>query len=285
MNKKRGDLPKKKRTKSAEEIQNENEFLKMSLMAEFGGEFFGDSQIPSDIENAFLKQIQRFHRKQVDAKPTVIYDLLGRPEYNHVNDLSEREIKRGLSKFMKMLHRKKISVFSIAGISDREMYRFITEDVFKSEVQLIKAPNVVMNIIYEEQYPNDEADVKMLCSDIITFIYDDRFSFITDVFASDFKDNLGLMMEPEDLIEKIEEFKAGFNKMELLEEDYVKFKFSQERDAALVSVNVEYKTQAHKGNRYKKHETKVDFHLVKEKDDMLWYVSQIHCEELFGGSL
>jgi hypothetical protein len=53
MNKKRGDLPKKKRTKSAEEIQNENEFLKMSLMAEFGGEFFGDSQIPSDIENAF----------------------------------------------------------------------------------------------------------------------------------------------------------------------------------------------------------------------------------------
>ena len=103
-----------------------------------------------------------------------------------------------------------------------------------------------------------------------------------DFTHPDFKDSLGLMMEPEDLIEKIEEFKGAFNKMELLEEDYTKFKFSQDKNAALVTVNVEYKTQAQKGNRFKKHETQVEFHLVKVKDDMLWYVSQLHCEELFG---
>ena len=93
----------KKMKKSESDINDENEFLKLKMMAEFGGNFMGSENLPADVENMFLKQIMSFHKRQNDAKLVPIYKYIGEPEYNHVNDLSEKEVTRDLKKIMRLL--------------------------------------------------------------------------------------------------------------------------------------------------------------------------------------
>ena len=88
----------KRKKKSADELTTENELLKLKMMAEFGGDFAGSEHLPPEIEHVFLKQINRFHHLHEKAGMIKIYDFIGAPLYNHVHDLSDKEIKKELKK-------------------------------------------------------------------------------------------------------------------------------------------------------------------------------------------
>lgn len=88
----------KRKKKKADEVSDENEFLKLKMMAEFGGNFVGSDDIPPEVENQFLKQIITFHQQNEGAAKISIYKFIGEPEYNHVHDLSDKEVKRELKK-------------------------------------------------------------------------------------------------------------------------------------------------------------------------------------------
>ena len=55
---------------------------------------------------------------------------------------------------------KNIVIDSVDGIDDREMYRFITKELFLVEVDNCFPKNMIVGFIYEEFYPNDECDIK-----------------------------------------------------------------------------------------------------------------------------
>jgi hypothetical protein len=132
----------KKSKKSNEDLASENDFLKLKMMAEFGGDFMASGDLPPEVENQFLKEIGKFHKMHEQAKMITIYDLIDRPEYNHVHDLSPSEVTKELKKLRKKLDKKGIQVESItADLPDKEMYRFITEEVFKHEILDIQMPN------------------------------------------------------------------------------------------------------------------------------------------------
>src|ERR1700741_2856371 len=85
---------KKRKKKSEEELGTENELLKLKMMAEFGGDFMGGEDLPADVENQFLKQVMSFHKMHEQSKVTTVYKFIGEPEYNHVNDLSDKEVEK-----------------------------------------------------------------------------------------------------------------------------------------------------------------------------------------------
>ncbi|MBK8657701.1 MAG: hypothetical protein IPN22_02175 [Bacteroidetes bacterium] len=93
----------KRKKKSPEDIASENQFLKMKMMAQFGGDFVGNETVSPEVENQFLKQIMSFQKQHGQAKSISVYKYIGEPEYNHVNDLSDRQVKAQLEKtlFMK----------------------------------------------------------------------------------------------------------------------------------------------------------------------------------------
>ena len=82
----------KRKKKSTEELGTENELMKLKMMAEFGGNFVGSDDIPADVENQFLKQIISFHKQHESSGLTTVYKFIGEPEYNHVNDMSDKEL-------------------------------------------------------------------------------------------------------------------------------------------------------------------------------------------------
>jgi hypothetical protein len=275
-------MAKKKKEKNEDELKDENDFLKMSLMAEYGGDFIGGSDLPPDVENLFLKQIKDFHKKQSKALPKKIYEIIGEPEYDHTADLSDKEIKIKLKKLLKKLSEKGIMVSSIMQVPEREMYRFITEDVFKTVIQYAKGTNMFLNIFYEEYFPSDEAEVKVIAQDFILFAFDLSTVFIDhDLFALQIKNSYNISIEKEDLILQIERFKRQYKALQILDINFNFIEVNKEGFNAKAIATIHYKSRKSDRGRFTNAETEVEVEMEMDKEKELWQIARVRSSELF----
>ena len=270
----------KKKKKTTPDLSTENELLKLKMMAEFGGDFAGSENLPPEVEHAFLKQINKFHQLHDKAGLIKIYDFIGGPLYNHVHDLSDREVPKELKKLLKTLAKKGIVVDTLSGVSDREMYRFVTEEIFKQEIQNIRMPNWTIHLIYEEFHPSDEFDVKNQSGHALAFMFDKAFVSADFVFTDEMKSDIGLGIEKEELIEKIDTFKLGFNQMQFVGAEFKQMEIDAEGKTAEVIVIADYRTQTQKGRRFKSESTEVHLGLVQDTDTHFWMVDRVICDKL-----
>jgi predicted HicB family RNase H-like nuclease len=262
----------KKMKKSESDINDENEFLKLKMMAEFGGNFMGSENLPADVENMFLKQIMSFHKRQNDAKLVPIYKYIGEPEYNHVNDLSEKEVTRDLKKIMRLLKKYNIGLEVLAPTPEREIYRFITEELFKHEIEDTKVKGWVNQFIYEEFHPNAEYDVKNAVHFALLSLFDKEAAFFHEQFSETMKDRLGLSTDSEELREKIEAFQSQFYNVTLVHYDFVRVSVDRENKTAKVWCDVVYKTQKEKGKRSKREFENIEFTLRQDEESESWWL-------------
>jgi hypothetical protein len=270
----------KRKKKTGSELTTENELLKLKMMAEFGGDFAGSENLPPEVEHAFLKQISKFHQLHDKAGLIRIYDFIGEPLYNHVHDLSDKEIPKELKKLLKMLAKKGIMVDTLSGIPDREMYRFVTEEIFKQEIQNIRMPNWTIHLIYEEFHPSDEFDIKNQAGHALAFMFDKAFVTADFVFTDEMKSDIGLSIEKEELIEKIDTFKLGFNQMQFTGAEFKSIAIDENNKTADVIVIAEFRTQTEKGRRFKSDSAEVHMGLVSDPDTLFWMVDRVVCDRL-----
>jgi hypothetical protein len=105
---------------------------------------------------------------------------------------SDKEVPKELKKLLRILAKKGIIVDTLSGVSDREMYRFVTEEIFKQEIQNIRMPNWTIHLIYEEFHPSDEFDIKNQAGHALAFIFDKAFITADFVFTEEMKSDIGL---------------------------------------------------------------------------------------------
>ncbi len=268
----------KRKIKSADDIATENELLKLKMIAEFGGSFIGDEDVPPEVEQQFLKQIISFQKKHEQSKLVTVYKYIGEPAYNHVNDLSDKEIVKDLDRLQKLMARKGVILSVLTETPRREVYRFITEELFKIQVEDIKLKGWVNQFIYEEFHPNVEYDVRSAVYQCLQTIFNKGHAFSDDYFSDDLKDSLGLSIDTDELKEKIESFWSRFNNTKLERYDVESSQIDKDSGIANVVCNVCYKTQTERGKRFKKENITVEFNLRRSKHmDSWWDIQQIIC--------
>lgn len=269
-------MAKKRKKKSSDELSTENELMKLKMMAEFGGDFVGGDDIPPDIENQFLKQILNFHKLHDNSKVTTVYKYIGEPEYNHVHDLSDKEVVKELKHLMKLMEKNGVSLTVLAETPKREVYRFITEELFKHEIEDIKVKGWLNQFVYEEFYPNPGYDVKHTAFLCLESIFSKNSHLITEHFSEEMKDSIGLQMDTEEMLEKIKRFQSHFNNIKLVDHTFSKVEIDKEAGTAHVAAEVTYKTQAEKGRRFKAEDTVIELYLSKSKHiDSWWEIKQV----------
>jgi hypothetical protein len=248
----------RKKKKDPNKLSEENEFLKLKMMAEFGGNFVGTDKIPAELENQFLKQIINFHKLQDKSETTTIYKYIGEPPYNHVHDLSDQQVKRELKKIQKLLLKNGIKLDVLAETPEREIYRFITEELFKQEIADIKMKGWVNQFIYEDFHPNSEYDVKYAAHHILIGLFDSHGSIYEDFIADQFRDSLGLTTDIEELNNKIQALHSKYNDVILADYDFIETNINSEKGTARLLCDVTFKTQKEKGKRTARHVTTVE---------------------------
>ncbi len=271
---------KRKSSKSADELNTENEFLKMKMMAEFGGEFVGNTAIPPDIENAFLKQIEKIQRAHAVAVTLPLYELIDKPEYNHVHDLSDKAVEKEYKRLLKLMDKKGVSLVSVSNINTRELYRFLTEELFKREVESINLKGWKLHFIYEDFYPNHEFDVKRTVHDAVVMLIDKENPPYEAVFDDDMRDKLGLQVDFEEWISNLKIWQSTFNFGRLEDMSLEALDINEENNEAYLRCSLTYGLQPAKGKRFAKHDYTLEFWLARKEDANWWLVNRVNFDEL-----
>jgi len=150
-------------SKEEENLKNENEFLKMKLILEQGAQFGtmqADSELPAGIENEFLNYIMAYEKQAVERKMIKIFDKIERPNhFKPVNEIPEDEIENAWNNLDEYLRKYSIELSVCSpNISDRELYRFTTEELFDHEMDDMNVPGMMSCFTYDEFYPDYKYD-------------------------------------------------------------------------------------------------------------------------------
>jgi len=206
-----------------EHLKAENDFLKMKLMLERGGQFGGNEngELPAEIENQFLNNILAFEKQFEEQKRIKVFDKIGKPQhFKRVSEITDADIDEAwkeLSYYMSE-HGVNLDVCS-PNISVRELYRFATEELFEHETDDINLPGWSNNFIYDEFYPDPVYDNSRLVEqDLLRDIFTKDVLFHDIHYDKDgFEFNDKLYTDFAEYNSSVGLFKSLFDEIELKE--------------------------------------------------------------------
>ncbi len=170
-----------------EKLRLENEIRKIKLSLEMGAKFMEDPgmpELPPEIEDEFLNYIEQFESMSADSPKITVFEKIGKPHFKLVAEISEEEIENELDKLHDLLNEKGIAIDAIYDVEDREMYRFITEDLFKHEMyDMFKMEGMVTQFTYEEFYSNIDEDIKKQAEDFYDSFFNKENNFYEHIIA------------------------------------------------------------------------------------------------------
>ena len=143
-----------------EELRAENNLLKVKLKLEYGMQETDTSGLPPHVENDWLKYIDAFEKQYKDAKTVTVYDFIGKPPFKPWNTVSPEQISTELKRLLSIMARNSVALDCICHYDDTVIYRFLTEELFSHEMDLIRIPGMTHHFIYEEFHPNHDHDLR-----------------------------------------------------------------------------------------------------------------------------
>ena len=165
-----------------EELRQENELKKLKLRAEFGAKFMDDdkenSDIPAEVESQFLDYVQKFEEAAARKEVKKVKEVLGNPSFKKLEELSDTQLSDELEKILEFMSLHNLKLDVIYEVEDREIYRFITEELMGVEIDIIDVPGMNTCFIYEEFHPNHEEDLKRESEEFLKMLLKQDFEYI-----------------------------------------------------------------------------------------------------------
>jgi hypothetical protein len=169
-------FPESQNNANQEDLKSENQFLKMKLMLERGAYFggSGDSDLPPQVENDFLNRVIEFEKQWENVKCIKLFDKIERPaHFKPVAEVDDQHISQAWDELSAYLNKYSIRLDACSpNISERELYRFTTEELFQYEIEDMNIPGMNTCFIYDEFYPDPVYDnSRMVEEDLLRDIF------------------------------------------------------------------------------------------------------------------
>jgi hypothetical protein len=263
-----------------ERLKAENDFLKMKIMLERGARFYeGETagELPAEIENEFLNNIVAFE-KQFDERKTIkVFDRIGKPRhFKPVDKIADSEIDEAYNLLTDYLEEHGVG-FAVCSpnISTRELYRFVTEELFDQQMDDINLPGWTTNFIYDEFYPDPVYDNSSDAEDCIrSILRKEPLEFMYRCRSENLELNEHHALSENKCIEKINTFKLAYDNLEVREINVVECTV----DGSESSVSGNYDVTAISGNEEFQLTRNWRIKFEMDEDFGYWYISNIQVE-------
>lgn len=159
-----------------EELRAENNLLKVKLKMEFGMQDTDTSALPPHVENEWLKYINEFEQQYKNAKVITVYDFIGRPSYSKWDSLTREQTSVELERLHAILEANDVALDCICQYDDAIIYRFLTEELFHHEMDLIRIPGMTHHFTYEEFHPNHDYDLRQQTGRFLTSVFGKKWN-------------------------------------------------------------------------------------------------------------
>jgi hypothetical protein len=187
-----------------ENLRLQNDFLKMKMMAESGAIFGGAGDLPSEIENQFLKNVMEFEKENSIANNRSIYQILGNPEFKDEKNLDGEKFKKEFDKLMELLKSNNINVEFNRERNDRFKYNFITKELFQHTTSFVPVKGMSTYFLYEEFHPDHEMEIKDLTNLFLEDFLERKLNENTHYINNHFLEPDGNMVSLEELIKRFQ---------------------------------------------------------------------------------
>lgn len=262
----------------AERLKAENDFLKMKLMLENGAEFGkmeSDKDLSPNIENEFLNYIMEFEKHAENPVYIKVFDKIGQPaHFKPVVEIADNEIEAEWRQLLKHLNGYNID-FNVCSpnITVRELYRFVTEELFEHEMSDINIPGTTSNFIYDEFYPDPIYENSNAASDeCINYILQKKPIEWTHYFRNDrIRLNKHFPLTIDQFKAIADNYKRAYDHIEI--EDITVTSCSVQENLSIVNGTYLVKT----GTGIESLELSGDWKVNFEKDDKFgyWYIFEV----------
>jgi hypothetical protein len=193
-----------------------NEKKKDELREQYGAQFGeGKEKLPPEVEGEWLDNIAEFERQFENAKTITVRERIGNPAVRPLAEIPESELETEVDNLFELLFQNNVTIDFIHEQDDREVYRFITEELLDKEMDDVSIPGMISHFIYEEFHPNDEDDITMWANEFMDGLFKQEFSHENDmtytpIEKTNLRDAKGNPITHEQFIELIDDFYEAF---------------------------------------------------------------------------
>ena len=202
-----------------EEIKAENEFLKMKMMLEHGADIQFSCTGPPEMENDFLKYIMAFESQRANSICTTVFKKMGSPtHFKKVADIDDADIENQYAALVEYMNEYGVGLDHCSpNISVRELYRFITEELFEKEIADINVPGMMSS--FDEFHPDHEYDnTRVAIGECIRYIFSkDPFDFMGQFDRENLQINDHENLSEENFQLVVNRFKELFDEINLID--------------------------------------------------------------------
>lgn len=109
--------------------------------------------------NEFLSQVKEFEKKHKNSKLINVFQLIGRPGFSKGKKINGKQLREEYKKLILLLDKHNIIVHFQSDYLLEEKYRFITEEIFKQDVEKNKHNSFIYEDFHPEMILDDEDEV------------------------------------------------------------------------------------------------------------------------------
>jgi hypothetical protein len=222
----------------------ENELKKIKLSLEHGMDFsqsFTSPGVSPEIEGQFLDYIQEWENQYALRKMTTVREMAGNPSIRPASEIPGDAINVALNEVMELLNHYSIRVDTLCDVDERELYRFVVEELLDVEVNDIRVEGMMHCFTYEEFHPNHPYDIKNRCTELINHIADkDRDEKVIPWGLADEVTSGGSVHTKEELNELICRFRDLFHDITLNGCNYISVSLNDTESEAIANAFVNF---------------------------------------------
>ena len=252
--------------KDVNHFNEENEEMKRKLEDEFEANFWVNPDIegglPAEMENEFLNQIMAFENASENAKTITVYEFIQKPVFKPVHEIADNEISEELNKLLEYLNGYQICLDTLCEVDDRELYRFITEELFMEDKSDMHIPGMISHYTYEEFHPNHEYDLRRYTIDFISSFLDKNSDFYTHELSSEAP-----------CLEWLNHFRASFSAFEIIAVEIISISFDIDNAVAKVDFDCDFNASVEGENDVFKFNGKGALNFEYKWD--FWYINDV----------
>jgi hypothetical protein len=133
---------------------------KKQMEEEFGAQFSPDSNLPPEMEMEWLNNVEQFERQFNTAQKVSVWEFIGKPHFKKPGEIDPNNLSGELQRLTDCMDEHDVNLDTLCEVDDKELYRFITEELFIYEMDNIKIKGWKSCFIYEDFHPNAEDDIR-----------------------------------------------------------------------------------------------------------------------------
>jgi hypothetical protein len=224
----------------------ENELKKKELEQKYGAHFSQGSNLPTEIENEWLSNIEKFEQQFNNSETISVFKAIGEPAFKRIEELKPNEISFELQSLFDLMNKNDIILDTLCEVEEKELYRFITEELFEYKIENIRIEGMNTCFIYEDFYPNALLDIEQAYDYFFRMTMAKMKNIggpgydLLYIDTKNYQDINGEKLEEEKVINKLNQLLDSFDYFKIISNEIDEVQTNKDKTDAKLTCNIHY---------------------------------------------